>query len=140
MGEAQVQVGIRKAMSGCSANIRNSPQRRAARLSLSIRLVVQPMLSGFVPCGTSVKAITRDVSEYGLGFLSVRPVETDWMSIVEESSPEHYYFCRVVHTGGRLNEETLFLTGVEFASPEDRESALRLLELAKRLGIGEELQ
>lgn len=60
----------------------DGPERRAQpRYAISLPVDVQPLNADHHPCGPARRVVTRDISEQGIGLLSDRPIETQYLRI-----------------------------------------------------------
>ena len=89
-------------------------RRNNTRVPRSLVLAVQPLNQQGDPVGEPFKAVTRDVSEQGLGFLHPFPFPTNYVRIGPTANSISQSNARVCHNVAYEGEKRLFLVGVEF--------------------------
>ena len=89
-------------------------RRSSERIPRSLVLVVQPLNNEFQPVGSPFKAVTRDVSEKGLGFLHETPFPTKYVRIGATAQSAAQSVARVCYNKTYFGEEPVYLVGVEF--------------------------
>ena len=92
-------------------------RRNSDRLPRSLVLVVQPLDNNLQPVGSPFKAVTRDVSETGLGFLNETPFPTKFVRIGATAQSAAQSVARVCYNKTYFGDEPVYLVGVEFLEP-----------------------
>lgn len=89
-------------------------RRRAVRIPRSLVLVIQPLDNDLNPVGSLFKAVTRDVSASGLGFLHETPFPTNYVRIGATAQSSAQSIARVCYNKTIFCDELVYLIGVEF--------------------------
>ena len=89
-------------------------RRRCARDSSSLRLVIQPLTPSLLEDGAALNGFSANISELGMAILTVRPVVSCFVRIGLADEDTVTCVGRVVHTGKSDQDESVFLTGVEY--------------------------
>lgn len=88
--------------------------RNVARVPLSLVLCVQPLNNNLKPVGKPFKALTRDVSDVGLGFHFSTSFPTNFVRIGPSEHSASQSIARVCYNKAYYGEQTVFHIGVEF--------------------------
>ena len=88
--------------------------RKVARIPQSLVLCVQPLNNDLKPVGKPFQAITRDVSEDGLGFLYNASFPTKFVRIGPSEHSASQSIAKVCYNRAFYGEKTMYLVGIEF--------------------------
>ncbi len=80
----------------------------------SLVLIIQPLDNDLQPVGKAFKAVTRDVSATGLGFLHETPFPTNFIRIGATEQSMAQSLARVCYNKTFYGDEIVYLIGVEF--------------------------
>jgi hypothetical protein len=89
-------------------------RRRFARIPQSLVLCVQPLNNDLKPVGKPYKALTRDVSENGLGFLYNASFPTKFVRVGPSEHSASQSIAQVCYNKAYYGEQTMYLVGIEF--------------------------
>lgn len=92
-------------------------RRHTLRRPRSIVLIIQPLNNQFEPVGSPFKAITRDVSETGLGFLHESAFPTSFVRIGVTAASSAQSIAQVCYNKAIYRDGLVYLVGVKFISP-----------------------
>jgi hypothetical protein len=91
-------------------------RRGDTRTPRSLVLTVQPLNQRLEPVGESFRAVTRDISETGMGFLHQFPFPTNFVRIGPTADSISQSLARVCYNVVYQGDEMMYLVGVEFES------------------------
>ena len=89
-------------------------RRGASRIKVSLVLCVQPLNNDLEPVGRPFKALTRDVSENGLGFFFKTPFPIEFVRVGPTEYSSSQSVARVCYNGLADSNRAQYLVGIQF--------------------------
>jgi hypothetical protein len=107
-------IGLSGLLQEIGTVVHGMDRRAEARVPKSILLHVQPLDSNFDPNGQPFKAVTRDFSDAGLGFLHKHEFESEYVQIGPNEHSQSQSIARVCYNVAYGGGADLYLIGVAF--------------------------
>lgn len=79
-------------------------------------MAVQPLDTERKPIGKPLKALTRDISADGLGFIHPTPFPTEFVEIRNVENSHSYAVARVCYNRAYCDDDLNYFVGVQFVT------------------------